>query len=98
MANGLREEINVAELFFADVGWFGLTDGSNKIQKRKEIDAMRKVELRKDARVRRCTRCCALMEDHMPGRGLTFVMGMQRDCFCGGRWMVLDGSEETTRS
>ena len=98
MADRLKEEINVAELFFADVGWLGLTDGSGKVRKRKDLDAMRKIELRKDARVRRCTRCCALMEDHMPGRGLTFVMGMQRDCFCGGRWMVLDGSEAMTRS
>ena len=93
-AQALSEEINVAEVFFADVGWLGLTDGTGKIKKRTRIDAMRKVELRKDARVRRCTRCCALMEDHMP-RGLTLVMSMQRDCFCGGRWMVLDGSEET---
>ena len=90
----LREEINVAELFFADVGWLGLTDGVGKIKKRSRVDEMRKVELRRDAKVRRCTRCCALMEDQMPGRGVTLVMGLQRDCFCGAKWMLLDGTEE----
>ena len=90
----LREEVNVAELFFADVGWLGLTDGVAKTRKRARIDEMRKVELSRDSKLRRCARCCALMEDHMPGRGVTLVMGLQRDCFCGAKWMLLDGTED----
>ena len=90
----LREEVNVAELFFADVGWLGLTDGVGKVTKEAQIDEMRKVELRRDAKLRRCARCCALMEDQMPARGLTLVMGLQRDCFCGAKWMLLDGTED----
>lgn len=94
VVQGMREEVNVAELFFADVGWLGLTDGVGKHRKRTRVDEMRKVELRRDAKVRRCARCCALMEDQMPGRGVTLVMGLQRDCFCGAKWMLLDGTED----
>ena len=93
-AESLRQEVNVAELYFTNVGWLGLTNDQNSKKWRKQhpLDAMRKVELRKDARARRCTRCCALMDDALPQRP-SLMMNLQRTCFCGGSWAVLGEDE-----
>ena len=144
--DALKEEVDVAELYFADVGWLGLTKpsppppGSDmafiaatraKVKRRSRknpiVDAMTKVVIRRTGplvnpsansgttttintstttfandgskapapRLRRCIRCCALMEDIMPPRSAGMLLGMiYRDCFCGGRWILLDGTED----
>jgi mediator of RNA polymerase II transcription subunit 16, fungi type len=39
---------------------------------------------------RRCTRCCAVMEDCVGNRpGFNFVLSQQRKCACGGAWCLL---------
>lgn len=161
--DSLKEEVDVAEIYFADVGWLGLTlpsappplpaPGSTaeatakaavlehkrairharaKARTRPLVDAMRKVLLPRrrqlkspqhngsafaavhpatstttrprsfggpngtaPLRLRRCTRCCALSEDLLPVRGAGIIVaGVLRECFCGGRWMVLDDRED----
>lgn len=95
-ADSLRENINVAELYFTDVSWLGLTDdeSTKRSAKQHPIDAMRKVEMRKGVRKRRCTRCGAVMEDVVAQRGSSMLLfNLQRFCFCGSSWMALDGSE-----
>ena len=137
-----REQVNAAELYFADVDWLGLTlpplpsahdPSSNTPQSKKRrsrksrplVDIMRKVILRRPGhgtstnassgnndkkplptsshpnssasslRLRRCTRCCAFGEDVLPSRSAgLLITGLQRDCLCGGRWIVLDGTED----
>ena len=38
---------------------------------------------------RRCTRCCAQTEDLVPRRQkVSWLVALQRNCFCGGFWMV----------
>ena len=134
-----QEELDEAELYFADVGWLGLTlppppsalsshtanahslaikpltkplEPHHHQSHRPNIivDAVRKTLVRRPSndadptiasddhqapRLRRCIRCCAMMEDIIPQRGLSMIVGgLQRECFCGGRWMLLDREEE----
>lgn len=94
MVEGLKEEVNVAELFFADVSWLGLTENGASGLSKRPVDAMRKVRLGNGKRVRRCTRCCALMEDELPRAMGAWMVHMMSSCLCGGRWMVLRGNED----
>ena len=92
-----RDEVNELELFFTDISWLGLSDDRRSDAWKSEhvLDALRKVELPKEARLRRCTRCCAVMEDVYPQRGTSLWMTtMQRTCYCGDWWLVVDHPEE----
>lgn len=92
-----RDEVNELELFFTDISWLGLSDDrrSDAWKSENALDALRKVVLPKEARLRRCTRCCAVMEDVYPQRGTSLWMTtMQRTCYCGDWWLVVDHAEE----
>lgn len=89
----LREEVNEAELYFVDISWLGLCDDSSSDFWRMNhvLDILRKVELPKEAQIRRCTRCCARMEDKHQQKGVSiWFLNMQRTCFCGNWWMIGD--------
>jgi len=93
--NALKDEANVAELYFMNIGRLDLTDDNSgkKWREKHPMDAMRKTELNKDTRTKRCTRCGALAEDILPFRGVNMmVMSLQRYCLCGSWFMV--GEEE----
>ena len=95
-AKTLKEEVNVAELYFTNIGWLGLTDdqSSKSWRMQHRLDAMRKIELKKDKPIKRCTRCGSVSEDAQPQRGTSFItMALQRHCFCGGWWHGV-GEEE----
>ncbi|KAL8936278.1 MAG: hypothetical protein Q9211_004261 [Gyalolechia sp. 1 TL-2023] len=92
----LREEVNVAELYFHDVSWLGLSDDKASDQWRKAhgLDVIRKVVLPEGARIRQCTRCCSVMEDIAPPRGTaSWLANMWRNCICGNWWMSLEGDQ-----
>ncbi len=90
-AASLKEEVNVAEIYFANVASLGLTNDNMSKRWRKEhpLDAMRKIELR-GVQTRRCTRCGAVMEDLLPTRTTSLMISQLRHCFCGSWWMVGD--------
>ena len=69
-AKELKEEVNVAEIYFIDIGRLGLTDDQNSKRWRMQhpIDIMRKVELKKEKPMKRCTRCGAVTEDSQSSR------------------------------
>ena len=92
----LKREINEAELYFTDVSRLGLTndDYSRRRNHKNPIDSIRKTPLRQDCKIRRCTRCCSLMEDIIPHRSINPVLAlMARSCYCGSSWMILDNYE-----
>lgn len=92
-----RAEVNELELYFTDISWLGLSDDERSDAWKREhvLDMLRKVELPKGARLRRCTRCCAVMEDVYPSRGTSFwMLTMQRTCYCGDWWMAVDHEDE----
>lgn len=94
--DNLRNDIDPAALYFADHSWLGLSDDRRTDAYRSEhvVDAIRKIPLAKGARLRRCTRCCAYMEDMLPQRGSsTWMTSMQRMCFCGSLWMLVGENE-----
>lgn len=87
----LRGEVNEAELYFTDLSWLGLSDDSRSDFWRNNhvLDVLRKVELPKEAQIRRCTRCCAKVEEKFHQKGVNvWLLNMQRTCFCGNWWMV----------
>lgn len=87
----LRGKINEAELYFTDISWLGLSDDSRSNYWRKNhiLDVLRKIELPKGGRLKRCTRCCAIVEDKTPQKGSSlWMLNLQRTCFCGNWWMV----------
>ena len=86
----VSEGINRAGLFFHDISWIGLSDDKASDQWRKEhrLDIVRKIEMPRRAKVRRCTRCCCVMEDSAPVKGTTgWLVNMWRSCVCGNWWM-----------
>lgn len=88
----LREEVDVAELYFHDVSWLGLSDdkASDRWRKEHRLDVNRKVELSKRARLRQCTRCCSVMEDTPPPNWTAgWLVNMWRTCVCGNWWMSM---------
>lgn len=91
----LREEINVAELYFMDFSWLELGDDSKSRAWRREnrVDVVRKTVLRRGdgKRLKRCTRCCAVMEDlgREARTGNVAVLQLLRNCLCGGWWYVI---------
>ncbi|KAI4171032.1 MAG: hypothetical protein LQ343_004569 [Gyalolechia ehrenbergii] len=91
----IKEEVNVAELYFHDVSWLGLSDDKASYQWRKahRLDVIRKVELPEGARFRRCTRCCSVTEDVAPPRVTASWANMWRNCVCGNWWMGLEGDK-----
>jgi len=110
---GLREEVDVAELHFTDFAWLELGgeeadggrwqdedddgDGEGVGRLRREeirVDAVRKVVLRPEARVRRCTRCFALMEDKPPVTRNVGILQSVRLCLCGDWWMHMESVGE----
>ena len=88
-AASLKEEVDVAELYFANVASLGLTNDntSKRWRKKHPLDAMRKIEL-KGVQTRRCTRCGAVMEDLLPTRMVSMMVSQMKHCFCGSWWMV----------
>ena len=90
-AKKLKEEVNVAEIYFKNIGWLGLTDdeSSKRWRMQHPIDVMRKVELKLDKPVKRCTRCGSVSEDSQPQRGTLVMMALQRHCLCGGWWIAV---------
>ena len=93
---GLREGVNVSAVFWHDVSWLGLHDDveSRGYARKHRIDAVRKVLLPKDgkgAKLRRCTRCCAVVEDATGPKMLgQWMQSTQRMCLCGTLWMQLN--------
>ncbi|KAL9604464.1 MAG: hypothetical protein Q9219_000429 [cf. Caloplaca sp. 3 TL-2023] len=88
----LKEEVDVAELYFHDISWLGLSDdkASDEWKKQHRLDVIRKVEVPKGARVRQCTRCCSVMEDSAPPKGTAgLLVNMWRTCVCGNWWMSM---------
>ena len=90
-AKKLKEEVNVAEIYFKNIGWLGLTDdqSSKRWRMQHPIDIMRKVELKLHKPVKRCTRCGSVSEDTQPQRGTLVMMTLQRHCLCGGWWIAV---------
>ncbi|KAL8803476.1 MAG: hypothetical protein Q9182_003173 [Xanthomendoza sp. 2 TL-2023] len=87
---GMEGDINRADLFFHDISWIGLSDDPASDQWRREhrLDIVRKIEVRKGLNVRQCTRCCAVMEDAAPPKGMVgWLVNMWRTCVCGNWWM-----------
>lgn len=88
----LKDDIDEAELYFADTSRLGLGDDRRckNWHRTHTLDAVRKIVLAKGkTKIRVCTRCGSQMEDLPPMRGVSvWLLNMQRTCFCGGYWMV----------
>ncbi|KAL7273205.1 Mediator of RNA polymerase II transcription subunit 16 [Rhizina undulata] len=92
----LRNDIDVATLHWHDVTWLCFHDdiSSQEYRRKNRIDAIRKVVLPQGDKVklRRCTRCCAIVEDIVPMKSPSYWLStMQRMCFCGTLWMHMNG-------
>lgn len=88
----LKGEVDMSDLYFLDVSPLGSSDdrGSDEWKKEISLDAIRKVKIGKDAKVRRCTRCCSVMEETAPMAGASvWMFTFQRTCFCGSHWGAL---------
>ena len=91
-AQALMRDVDLAALYFHDLSWLGLDDDMKSIASRKSrrIDAIRKAEIQEGRPLRQCTRCCSVTEDFTNSRQMsTWLVSMQRMCFCGSLWMVV---------
>ena len=92
----LAREIDEAELYFMDVSGLGLTNDDSSMKRKRNfpMDAIQKISLRKEGKIRRCIRCGAFMEDALPHRnGNPLLALLGRACYCGSHWMLLDRDE-----
>ena len=90
----LKKGVNVSAVFWHDVGWLGLHDDveSRGYAKKHLMDAVRKIVLPRGGygvRLRRCTRCCSVVEDAPVPKG-HWLFNTQRMCLCGTLWMHLN--------
>jgi mediator of RNA polymerase II transcription subunit 16 len=87
----LWKEVNVSALFFHDVSWLGFHDDIETLnyQKKHRVDAVRKVLL-PPVRLRRCTRCCSIVDEAVMSKTPVFWLNnFNRMCLCGTLWMHL---------
>lgn len=90
----LKKDINVSALFFRDVSWLGFHDDveSRVFLRKHRIDAVRKIVLPRNIRLRRCTRCCSVVDESAMGKTQGLWLGsFNRMCLCGTLWMHLSG-------
>ena len=83
------EKLDLSKLYFWDTSWLGIEPSPNEHQL--NHDSIRKVPLRKGAKVRSCKRCGAKMEDYTPekAREMSPVLAqLGRHCVCGSYWAV----------
>lgn len=78
--------VDQSKLFFWDTTWLGIDSGADA----RNIDAIRKLPLSKDATLRVCRRCGARMEDLDLRRSPPWLVGAQRTCVCGSAWWLAD--------
>ncbi|KAI4283090.1 MAG: hypothetical protein L6R38_002443 [Xanthoria sp. 2 TBL-2021] len=94
----VRGDINRAALYFHDISRIGLSDdkASDCWRKEHRLDIFRKIEVPTRAKVKRCTRCCSVMEDLAPQKGTTgWLVNLWRTCVCGNWWMELEDGGKT---
>ncbi|CAH0049842.1 unnamed protein product [Clonostachys solani] len=89
-----RKTTDPAELFFGTFDVLDVSDDKGDIDgvKWAHIDVLSKTKLHlsPSQQWRRCTRCTAVMEEHVGrGPGFTFLFSQQRRCLCSGTWAVL---------
>lgn len=86
----LRGEVDEAELYFSDISWLGLSDDgrSDAWRKNHVLDVFRRVELPREAKIRRCTRCGAVTQHVRMVNGSPWTPNLQRWCLCGAWWMM----------
>ncbi|CAL8583760.1 hypothetical protein XPA_009378 [Xanthoria parietina] len=93
------DDINRAALYFHDISWIGLSDdkASDRWRKEHRLDIVRKTEVPTRAKVKRCTRCCSVMEDSAPQKGTTgYLINLRRYCVCGNWWMDMEDEGKTS--
>lgn len=73
-----------SKLFFWDTTWLGIDSAAGA----RNIDAVRKLPLSKEATLRVCRRCGARMEDVDLRRAPHWLAGTQRSCICGSPWWL----------
>jgi len=88
----MKNDVDLASLYFHDMSWLGLDDDNKSIAARRsrKIDSIRKTEIQEGRSLRQCTRCCSVTEDFTASRLTSnWLVSMQRMCFCGNLWMVV---------
>ncbi|GAB7348668.1 hypothetical protein MBLNU459_g7031t1 [Dothideomycetes sp. NU459] len=81
----LLEAVDGAGVFFAETGWLGLKDGKTK---EANIDAVRKMEIPRGAKVRMCRRCGSLTEDAWDGAP-PWIQAGHKMCVCLSHWLIV---------
>ncbi|KAI9840522.1 MAG: mediator complex subunit [Thelocarpon superellum] len=94
--DALRREIDPAAIYFADYSWLGLSDDrrTDAYRRSRLVDCMKKVPISPGVPLRRCTRCCAYMEDAAPGKTTSaYMASLQKACFCGSLFRLVDAKK-----
>jgi mediator of RNA polymerase II transcription subunit 16 len=98
----LMEHIDHAALYFRDTAWVGIEGGLSGPndggggddvggEGTRLYDVIRKLPLSEHAKLRRCRRCPAVMEDLPPSQARdqpTWYSHAQRHCVCGNYWLM----------
>lgn len=91
------ENVDEAELYFTDLYRFGLLNDAKSIDwnSRNILDGIQQSILNKGTELRRCVRCGAVTDNQSPNHRVNpFLFQLQRNCFCGGWWAVVDNPEK----
>lgn len=87
-------QTDLTKLYFWNTSWLGIDD----VEQARKYDVITKRLLKKDAALRVCRRCGAMMEDISPEKlredGQQWVVHPQRFCICQNYWIMKDGEDK----
>lgn len=87
------ERVDGVKIFSTQTAWVGAGDESGNEQDSgrggRIVDVVRKVDVSKGAKIRKCRRCGSLVEDLWEERGLMpWIYASQRSCVCLSHWVI----------
>ena len=94
------ENIDEAELYFLDIYRLGLLNDAKSVQWNRQhlLDGIQQSLLDQNTELRQCVRCGAITDNQSPNHRVNpYLFQIQRTCYCGGWWAVVDNADQRSR-
>ena len=92
--------VDEAELYFLDMYHLGLLNDAKSVQWNRQhlLDGIQQSVLDEGTEIRQCVRCGAVTDNQSPNHRVNpYLFQIQRNCYCGGWWAVVDSTDQRRR-